>query len=71
MRFAWIDSLFAAPVTVSLADLCQGAHWLLGGGLEGVLEFLSEFLWSWERVWKSLEGGCDSGEPSPWSGLSK
>jgi hypothetical protein len=46
VRFAWIDSLFAAPVTVSLADLCQGAHWLLGGGLEGVFEFLSEFLWS-------------------------
>lgn len=57
MRFAWIDSLFAAPVTVSLADLCQGAHWLLGGGLEGVLEFLSEFLWSLKEfggVWKKV-----------------
>lgn len=54
MRFAGIDSLFAAPVTVSLADLCHGAHWLLGGGLEGVLEFLSEFLWSLEEFGRRL-----------------
>lgn len=71
MRFAWIDSLLAAPVTVSLADLCQGAHWLLGCGLEGSFGVFERVSLEFERVRKSSEEGCDIGEPSPWSGLSK